>query len=92
MAIYSVEGKNVGIYCDLCGKLFQDKFIYYSGKIDYVAVDRSAGMANIVSVDRRFLDMDICTDCMEKLKKQMLEIINRRDKSGAWTTSTEKKK
>jgi hypothetical protein len=93
MAIYTDPQNKlkVGIYCDLCGTVSKDKFEYYSGKIDFVQVDRAASQTGIVGVDRRFLDIDLCILCMEKLKKQMLEVINRREKSGTWTSNAEKK-
>ncbi len=93
MAIYTDQNKlKIGIYCDFCGTVHKDKFEYYSGKIDLVQVDRGMSKTGVVAVDRRYLDIDICLQCMEKLKKQMIEVINRREKGGTWTTSTEKPK
>jgi hypothetical protein len=75
-----------GIICDLCGKVFIDKFKYYSAKFDLVESDRSIAKVGPVRVDRRFLDLDLCLDCMEEIKKKVLINIHKRDGGGTWTT------
>ena len=96
--VITENGKNVGICCDLCSSSVRDKFIYYSGKIDMVEVDSAIQKVGVVSIDRRFLDIDICTICFEQLKARMLSVIKNREskgkeakkEGGQWTTTTNK--
>lgn len=82
--------KNNGVYCDLCGSLHLDRFKYYSMKIDLVEVDRDAGKTGIKNIDRRYLDLDLCESCAQKLFDQVKQQIEKREKGGAWSTSTQK--
>jgi hypothetical protein len=93
MASYSEKDKTIGIFCDYCGKIVKSKFHYYSAKFDMVEVDTTIGKIAIVEVDRRCLDLDLCVECMEDVKKRVMSVINKRegrDKNGGWTTSVEK--
>lgn len=73
-----------GIICDMCNKTCIDKFEYYSGHFDLVEVDRAIGKTGIKRVDRRYVDVDICVECMEKFKQKMLEMIKKREEKGKW--------
>ena len=84
-----------GISCDLCGSEHRDRFEYYSIKIDKVAVDSEVKKTGVINVDRRFLDVDICPSCQEKMTKQMEKVIlmrksktdkDKRNKADEWTT------
>ena len=84
-----------GISCDLCGSEHRDKFEYYSFKIDKVAVDSEMKKTGVINIDRRFLDVDICPNCQEKMTKQMEKVIlmrksktdkDNRNKASEWTT------
>ena len=80
--VISENGKNVGVSCDLCGNSIRDKFTYYSGKIDFVEVDSAIQKTGIVSIDRRFLDIDMCNSCFEQLRMRMLSVIKNREIKG----------
>jgi hypothetical protein len=90
MASYSEKDRVIGIICDYCGKVNKSKFLYYSAKFDLVEVDTTIGKVASVDVDRRCLDLDLCLDCMEEVKRRVLSIINKREGKGDWSTSTEK--
>lgn len=79
--------KVTGIICDLCGIACTDKFEYYSGRFDLVEVDRSLSKSAIKQVDKRFLDIDLCSVCFTDLQRRMLEVINKRENS-SWSTKT----
>lgn len=87
----TVTKKNTGIICDLCGKISTRKFIYFSGRFDLVDVDCDRAATNTSQVDKRNLDLDACGDCVDALKKKMMEQISKRQSQGAWSTNTEKK-
>jgi len=63
--IYSnpVSKKPTGIICDLCGKVYENKFKYYSAKLDLVEVDATIQKTGTVAVDRQCLDVDLCIQC-----------------------------
>lgn len=89
------KGMIDGIYCDLCGEAFVNKFEYYSARIDLVEVDREVAKQGIKDVDRRNLDLDICIKCMDLLKKKVLDNIAAREKKeedskkkGVWTVKS----
>lgn len=81
--------KHVGITCDLCGSVYRDKFIYYSAKIDMIEVDSSIQKTGVINIDRRFLDLDYCSACFEKIKQQVLSA-KPKEGDDSWTTSTKK--
>ena len=78
-----------GIECDFCGKEFRDKFTYFSGEAHKVDVDKDR--KQVVDVDRRFLDYDMCGECFtRRIKKPMLKVIkereeNRKTGKGKWS-------
>lgn len=80
-------GKITGVICDLCNKSLIDKFSYFSAKFDFVEVDRAIGKSGIVKHDKRALDLDVCPECLEKLKSQVIHNINQRQNQGVWTTT-----
>ena len=77
-----------GIICDTCGVVFEKKFKYYSVKFDLVEVDSDRGRNGVVEVDRRNLDLDMCEICTGNLKKRVIELINKREQKGTWTTKS----
>jgi hypothetical protein len=79
-------GKVNGVICDLCSTPLIDKFSYYSVKFDYVEVDREQAKSGVVKHDKRTLDLDICPDCTEKLKQQVITNINKRQQTGVWSS------
>src|SRR3990172_5477406 len=94
VAHINMQSKKIdGIVCDLCNIIYTDKFEYYSTKFDLVEVDRSMGKVGPKHVDRRYLDLDICTVCMDKVKKQVMDGIAKREKEvsekqSVWTAGT----
>lgn len=72
-----------GISCDLCGAEFRDTFDYYSARIDKVAVDSSKKKTGVAEVDRRYMDLDICLPCWEKMVKQVKKTIKEREKQAS---------
>jgi len=87
-----VSKKDVGIYCDLCGKPYRDKFKYYSAKLDLVEVDSELKKVGVLNVDRRCLDIDICVSCFDNMKSRMMKVIKNRESPGkgkdVWTAAT----
>lgn len=80
MVAHVSQNKKVdGIICDLCGKVCINKFRYYSAKFDLVEVDKAIGKSGIVQVDRRAMDLDVCEECMNKMKEQVLKLIKSRE-------------
>lgn len=79
-------GKITGVICDLCNTTLIDKFAYFSAKFDYVEVDRAIGKSGIVKHDKRALDLDVCQECLDKMKAQVIHNINLRQGQGVWTT------
>ena len=95
-----------GIYCDLCGSLHVNKFCYYSAKFHKIEVDCDAyksvvvqgkSMKYIKDVVLRDLDLDICENCMDKMKDTVLKHIEIRERKKdsppgkgkvIWTTKT----
>jgi hypothetical protein len=80
-----------GVECDLCGTIYNTKFIYFSCIITKVDVDIKNGQ--IIPEDRH-LDMDWCDKCMGKFKSYMLKVIDIREgraakeektKAGEWS-------
>jgi hypothetical protein len=49
-----------GIYCDLCGSIYKDNFMYFSFEGTPVSVDTAACS---VSQQPRDLDLDVCEKC-----------------------------
>jgi hypothetical protein len=93
MVAHYDENKRInGIICDLCGKVCVDSFKYYSGKFDYVSVDRNVKQQGVVDVDKRFMDVDFCADCWKELENRMRHTLEKRDKQGNWTTSVKASK
>lgn len=80
--------KNVGVLCDICGKVYIDKFVYYSAKFDCIQVDRNFGPRGIADIDKRYLDLDFCDNCFNQLKAKVMEAIKKREKQGDWSTTT----
>jgi len=79
VAHVSPNKKTDGIICDLCSKVYTNKFRYYSAKFDLVEVDKAIGKSGIVQVDRRAMDLDVCEECMNKIKEQVLKLIKSRE-------------
>lgn len=70
--------KATGIICDLCGKIYESKFKYYSGKLDLVEVDAELQKTGIIGVDRQFLDVDFCVMCFNTvIRDAMLATIEK---------------
>jgi hypothetical protein len=92
MAAHYDNNKNVnGIICDLCGTVLIDKFEYYSGKLDFVEVDRAVGKHGIKDIDRRFLDIDFCPACWKELEDRIRKNLEKISSRGAWSASTKPK-
>ena len=68
-----------GISCDLCGTEYRNKFEYYSAKIDKAVVDRDLSKTGVVDVDRRHMDLDICTSCWNKIVETVKQVIEKRE-------------
>jgi hypothetical protein len=66
-----ISKKQTGIICDLCNSTYIDKFEYYNAKLDLVEVDRQIGKTGIKHIDRRWLDLDVCTKCMNELLERV---------------------
>jgi hypothetical protein len=79
--------QNTGILCDLCGSIRKDKFLYYSVKLDLVEVDKAIGKTGIVNLDRRFMDLDLCQGCANKIIDQVKEVIKKRESGGSWSST-----
>jgi hypothetical protein len=90
--IDQVTKKTTGIICDLCGKVSTKKFQYFSGKFDLVEVDCDLQKTGVKNVDIRYMDIDVCSSCMDDYKKKMVEQIAKRQNKGTWSTDTEAKK
>ena len=89
MVAHFDENKRInGIICDLCGKVCIDTFEYYSGKFDFISVDRNRTAQGPAEVDERFMDVDFCKDCWKELENRMRVNLERIDKKGSWSTST----
>jgi hypothetical protein len=73
--------KPIGIYCDVCNKVFINKFEYFSAKFDHVVVDKEACVAGPKEVDRRYLDLDFCQKCMNELIEKVKIGIKAREKN-----------
>lgn len=87
--IDEVTHKCTGIICDICNKILKDKFLYYSSKFDLIEVDRNACSVGPKSVDRRYLDLDFCVECMEQMKtdvKHNIELRAGQSDKSKWTT------
>ena len=88
VAHYNSEQNINGIVCDICGQTFIDKFEYYSSKFDYIQIDKAMGVKGIRDLDRRYLDLDFCKQCFEKLKtKVVAQIEKRKAEQSTWTAS-----
>ena len=82
--------KAIGVLCDICGKLYKNNFQYYSVKMDLIAVDSEKQQTGPVNIDKRNLDLDLCVDCVEDLKKRVIKtsVIIAERKESQWNTST----
>lgn len=81
-------GKHIGIICDLCSTIFKDKFEYFNAKFDLVRVDNELKKTGPVDIDRRCLDLDVCTECMDRMKKQVIQHEEQRRNKPKWTSSS----
>ena len=91
MVAHTNNNKCTGICCDLCNTVVVDKFTYYSVKFDKVGVDVGKGQTGPVEVEKRHLDLDVCQNCYDNIRKVVLSKIEEREKSkkqggGKWTT------
>ena len=81
-----------GVFCDLCGAEYYNKFDYYSAKIDKVVVDKDRSQAGVAEVDRQYMDLDICCKCWDKMVDNVKKVIANRasspkksdGKNGGW--------
>lgn len=65
-----------GIKCDMCGKEFKSKFVYYSYDCHRVLVDVSrmeTKREKVTDVDGSVIGFDVCEDCHKNNLDQMLE-------------------
>jgi hypothetical protein len=72
-----------GIFCDYCGAKNEGQFSYYSCVVDKLEVDVSRieeGLGPYTDHDKRHLDIDFCSICMDKIKADMKQIIKDREK------------
>jgi len=65
-----------GIRCDLCGKEYRSKFIYYSYDCHKVSVDISrmeTKREKATDVDGSIVGFDVCEECHSTFVKKMME-------------------
>jgi hypothetical protein len=63
-----------GIWCDLCGKEYRRKFVYYSAEFTKIMADAEKKQTGPCDVDRKYLNLDICVECYEKIAQEVLKI------------------
>jgi hypothetical protein len=84
---------NDGITCDQCGEVFTRKFTYFSCEFTKVLVDAEQKIAGPTEVDKKYLNLDICEKCYEKMKRKCLAIIRdfeaKRQRNSGFTVKAE---
>lgn len=77
-----------GIICDLCQMIYSNKFKYYNATFDMIDVDCSLNKASVIDVDKRFLDLDICENCMNEMIEKVKLGIKKRANKSTWSAGS----